>query len=112
LNTGTGANGIKFNKEEQKTLLDYSMKPSIKLQNGRYITPFQLAMSQAMKDQTLFLTLAKLASNGFKIPEIEKATETKVVNKIKTKLRESKQVGLASSSSARDFDSVADLFEG
>ena len=84
-------NNLKFSKADAKELPDYISNTSIKLQDGREITPFYRDLFEAMKDKDKLLVLAKLVKNNFDFKDIEKQAATKQVDKLKDDLQRQKQ---------------------
>lgn len=108
LATGVGEGNFKFTKEEQKDLVTYLTKPTIKVGANRFITSFQAELGEIMSDPKKMLTLAKIVKKKFDLPEVNKAAETVITNKIKSKLLEAKKDKTRSTMSGEK--SLADMF--
>lgn len=106
---GVGEGNFKFTKEEQKELVPYLTKPTVKVGANRFITSFQAELGEIMSDPKKMLTLAKIIKKKFDLPDITKAAETVVTNKIKSKLLDSKRDNKSRSTMSGE-KSLADMF--
>lgn len=109
LDLGKGEANFEFTKDETKELVSYITKPAIKIGPNRFISAFQAKIGEIMKDHKKMLTLAKLIKKDFSVPELTKATETKVTKKIESNLRDAKQ-GLKTRSEKHIEKTLADFF--
>ena len=83
--------GFKFIAKEKNELTDYIIKPTVKLQNGKYITGLQNAINGIFKgDRENLLLLAKLLKSDFDFKEFVAEARTKVTKETKLKLNERK----------------------
>jgi len=89
-----------FSTNDKKDLTDYINKPSVKIGTNKYVPQFMSDLSKILKgatpeDKQKLLILGKLIRNDFKTEDLVQKVETKVVSKIKSKLKESKENGIA-----------------
>lgn len=73
---------LKFSKEDSKTLPSY-ISDTYKTEDGRFITPFQRDIVNAMKDKEKMFVLAKLVRNNFDFKDIQKEAITKKTRELK-----------------------------
>lgn len=83
--------GLSVNKKDVSELPDYISNTSIKLQDGRQITPFYRDLFEAFKDKEKVVILAKLVKNGFDFGDIKKEVSTKQTREIKNDLQRQKK---------------------
>lgn len=110
--------GLKFNKDDKKSLPSYMNDRTIKLQNGNTISQMQKELFYDLpKNEEAFMQLAVLIKNRnedgtFNFDSIIKNTETKVVKKVKENVRRSKtSIPTKSKNSKRNSNrSLADFF--
>lgn len=107
----TQVNDYTFSTESKKVLSDYITKPTVKIGNNGYISKFQDDLNSLIKseDKTKLLLLAELIRSNFDFSSIEKTKQTKVVDKIKSNLSESRSTKLSSVSNSKNR-SLADYF--
>lgn len=84
--------GYKFNPTEKKALHSFITKPSIKVGQNLYVTPFQQKLRTALADKEKMLVLAKLLSNDFDVSDVVSAKTTAQTKKIKEDLQRKKTV--------------------
>jgi hypothetical protein len=89
--------GYKFNPAEKKALHSFITKPSIKVGQNMYVTPFQQKLRTALADKEKMLVLAKLLSNDFDVSDVVAAKTTAQTKKIKEDLQRKKGPELKSS---------------
>ena len=63
--------GLSINKKDAEELPDYISNTTVKLQDGRQITPFYRDLFEAFKDKEKVVILAKLVKNGFDFGDIK-----------------------------------------
>lgn len=102
-------NGFVFNKVDKPSLLDYIIKPTVKLKSNQYITQFQYDLNEVIKtDNEKLLVLAKLIKSKFDTSGLIIKKETEAVKKVKSSLSNTKS-RLTSSNSTKRKD-LADFF--
>jgi hypothetical protein len=106
---------IKITKEDKKRLGNIITKPSVKVGKNKYVPEFNYKLGQILKAETpeakqTLLLLAKLVDNGFDFTDIAVKAETKVAQKVKSKLRDSKNGVKPSSSGNYSKKSLSDFF--
>jgi hypothetical protein len=106
---------FKFTKEDKKKLPDFITKPTVKIGKNKYIPAFNSKLGEILKADTpeaqeKFLLLAKLIENNFNVAELATKAETKVTQKIKSKLRDVKNGVKPSSSGSYTRKSLSDFF--
>jgi len=79
--------GLSVNKKDVSELPDYISNTSVKLQDGRQITPFYRDLFEAFKDKEKVVILAKLVKNGFDFGDIKKEVSTRQTREIKNDLQ-------------------------
>ena len=79
--------GLSINKKDVEELPDYISNTTVKLQDGRQITPFYRDLFEAFKDKEKVVILAKLVKNGFDFGDIKKEVSTKQAREIKNELQ-------------------------
>ena len=79
--------GLSINKKDAEELPDYISNTTVKLQDGRQITPFYRDLFEAFKDKEKVVILAKLVKNGFDFGDIKKEVSTKQAREIKNELQ-------------------------
>lgn len=82
--------GLSVNKKDVSELPDYISTTSVKLQDGRQITPFYRDLFEAFKDKEKVVILAKLIKNGFDFSDIKKEVSTRQTREIKNDLQRQK----------------------
>lgn len=83
--------GMPFNKKDSEELPDYISNPTIKLEDGRQITPFYRDLYESFKDKEKLVLLAKLIKNGFDFSDIKKEVSTKQTREIKNEFQRQKK---------------------
>lgn len=89
-------NGLKFTREDKKTLPSYVAERTVKLSNGTYITQMQKELfNDIPQNKEAYMQLATLMKNRnkdgtFNFKSIMKDTQTKVVKKVREDVRRSK----------------------
>lgn len=76
-------NGLPITKVDKRELPNYMADRTVKLQDGRQVTPMQRDLYAAMQDKDKSVILAKLLKNGFNFDSIAKATKTKYTKEVK-----------------------------
>ena len=79
--------GLSINKKDAEELPDYISNTTVKLQDGRQITPFYRDLFEAFKDKEKVVILAKLVKNGFDFGDIKKEVSTRQAREIKNELQ-------------------------
>lgn len=106
---------IKITKEDKKKLGNLITKPSVRVGKNKYVPEFHHKLGQILKGETpeakqTLLLLAKLVDNNFDFTDIAVKAETKVAQKVKSKLRDSKNGVKPSSSGNYTKRSLSDFF--
>lgn len=103
-----------FSKVNKKELLDFMIKPSVKIGKNKYITHFQAELGNIFKaegeDKKKLLLLAKLVKSNFDVKDLIEETKTKVVKEAKSKLQQAKSGVKASTSGGYTKKSISDYF--
>lgn len=103
-------NGFKFTKQDKSELVDFILKPAVKLENGKYLTGLQSSINKLYKeDKQKLLLLAKLLKSDFDFSTFVKEAQTKVTKETKSKLSETRNT-LSGKSAPTRKGSLADLF--
>lgn len=102
-------------KADRVDLDNYITKPVVKVDKNRYIPQFQLDISKIFRAQTeedkqKLIVLAKLVKNNFDIADLKANTETEVVKRVKSKLKEAKTGVRMHSSNRNGEKSLSDYF--
>jgi len=102
-------------KADKVDLDTYITKPVVKVDKNRYIPQFQLDISKIFRAQTeedkqKLIVLAKLVKNNFDIADLKANTETEVVKRVKSKLKEAKTGVRMHSSNRNGEKSLSDYF--
>lgn len=79
--------GLSVSQKEIKELPNYISNTSVKLQDGRQITPFYRDLFESLKDPEKLVALAKLVRNDFDFGDIKKGIVTKQTQKLKEDLQ-------------------------
>ena len=82
--------GFTINKKDAAELPDYISNTTVKLQDGRQITPFYRDLFETFKDKEKVVILAKLVKNGFDFSDIKKEVSTRQTKEIKNDLQRQK----------------------
>jgi hypothetical protein len=103
-----------FSKVNKKELLDFMVKPSVKIGKNKYITHFQAELGNIFKaegeDKKKLLLLAKLVKSNFDVKDLIEETKTKVVKEAKSKLQQAKSGVKPSTSGGYTKKSISDYF--
>lgn len=103
-----------FSKVNKKELLDFMIKPSVKIGKNKYITHFQAELGNIFKgegeDRKKLLLLAKLVKSDFDVKDLIEETKTKVVKEAKSKLQQAKIGVKPSTSGGYTKKSISDYF--
>lgn len=83
--------GLSIGKDDIRTLPDYISTASIKLEDGRRMTPFYRDLFETMKDKEKLVILAKLVKNGFDFSDIKKDAVTKQTKEVKQDIQRQKK---------------------
>jgi hypothetical protein len=103
-------------KNEKKSIVDYILKPTVKIKNG-FVPQFNIDISAILnstkpEDLQKLMAIAKLMKNNFKIKELKPKVQTEVVKTVQSKLKESREnPRAASGSSSKKVRSLADNFD-
>ena len=79
--------GLSFSKKEIQELPSYISDTSVKLQDGRSITPFYRDLFESLKNPEELLAIAKLVKTKFDFSDIKKELSTKHSKKLKEDLQ-------------------------
>lgn len=79
--------GLSISKREAKELPDYISDTTIKLEDGRQITPFYKDLFEALRDKDKLVAIAKLVKNDFDFSDIKKNIVTKQTKNLKEDLQ-------------------------
>lgn len=90
IDTSKEINSVKLTKKDKTGLASYISDDTVKLDNGRNITPMQSDLMEALKDKEKTVILAKLLKNGFDFKDIIKEGKTKAVKEVKNELQRTK----------------------
>ena len=109
LDTTEGLNGFVFNKKENPVLMDYLVKPQVKLQNNMYLTQFQADLAKIIKEEPQkLLVIAKLMKSNFDTSDIVAKKKTEATQQIRSNLKSTKQL---SSTSVTKKRSLSEYFD-
>lgn len=105
-----------FTPADQKELAAYITKPSVKIGKNKYIPAFQAEIAEIFKaedeeSQKKLLLLAKLVKTKFDTKDLATETKTKVVSKVKSKLKEAKTGVKPASAGGFAKRSISDFFD-
>lgn len=78
---------FKLNKKDVEELPNYITDPSVKLENGNYITPLQKKLQEVFQDKGKTVLLAKLLKSDFDFSSLEKNISTKITQEVKNSVR-------------------------
>lgn len=79
--------GFSLNRKDENELPEYISNPTIKLDNGRQITPFYRDLFEALKDKENIVLLAKMVKDNFNLESFKKNIVTKQTKEIKDNLQ-------------------------
>lgn len=83
--------GFKLSKREVAEMPDYISSQTVKLEDGRVITPFYRDLFEAMKDKNKLVLLAKLIKTDFDFTPLAKNIDTKRTQALKDDLQRQKE---------------------
>lgn len=83
--------GLSIGRADVSNLPDYISSPTVKLQDGRMMTPFYRDLFESMKDKEKLVVLAKLVRNGFDFNDIKKDAVTKQTREVKQDIQRQKK---------------------
>ena len=87
LETTEAVGDFTFKKEEKTDLLNYILKPEVKLKSNQYLTKFQSDLNEIVKNNPeKLLVLAKLLKTDFDTSDLAVKQQTKVTQKVKSSL--------------------------
>lgn len=110
LETTESVGDFAFNKNDKKELLDYLVKPAVKLQSNHYLTQFQADLNKLIKGgKGDLLLLAKLVKSNFDTTDLVTKQTTKVVSQVKSNLSGNKPSRLQSTMASKK-KSLTDYF--
>lgn len=100
-----------FTNVDKKGLSEFILKPTIKIAEGRYITPMQKKINEVYKDpdRTKLALLAKLLMSDFDVKDIIIKNQTDKVAQAKSKIATIRS-GVTPTKNQRQVKSLADLF--
>ncbi len=105
LSSNNEIKGLTISKNEEKELPSYISDTSIKLQDGRQITPFYRDLFEALKDREKIIALAKIIKSDFDFSSMKKNIVTKQTQKLKEEIqRQEKSTDKRSSQKTRLID--------
>lgn len=102
-----------INKSEQKQLLEYITKPTVKVGKNKYIPEFQNKLAKILrggtdKDKERLIATAKIFKEDFNLPDLITKVETKVASKAKSRLASGRS-SVRNVSSGGSVKSLADF---
>ena len=101
LDTTESVGDFVFNKTEKPELLDYLLKPAVKLKSNQYLTKFQSDLNEIINNHPdKLLVLAKMLMNDFDTSDLVVNQQTKTVKQIKSSLN-SKTSKLSSANNSK-----------
>jgi hypothetical protein len=105
LDTTEAVGDFVFNKPEKSGLLDYILKPAVKLKSNQYLTKFQSDLNEIVKNNPeKLLVLAKLLKTDFDTTDLVVKKQTEAVKKVKSTLAtKGSQLSSANSSKKRSL---------
>lgn len=87
LDTTDAVGDFVFSKAEKPSLMDYILKPAVKLKTNQYLTQFQSDLNEIVKgDPQKLLILAKLLKTKFDTSDMIVKQKTEAVKKVKSTL--------------------------
>ena len=99
--------GLSVSQKEIQELPSYISDTSVKLQDGRQITPFYRDLFESLKEPEKLIALAKLVKSDFDFSDIKKGIVTKQTRKLKEDLqRQNKSPEKRSSQKTRLIDLI------
>lgn len=110
ISTEKDFNGLKLNRKDKKELPSYIVDTSVKLENGRSISPLQRDIMEAMKDEKKIVLLAKLVRDDFNLEDLGKAERTKRVGQLKDDIRKGGKKERTTKPNVESNKSLADYF--
>ena len=90
ISTAEDFKGFKLSKRDVEEMPDYISNQTIKLDDGRVITPFYKDLFEAMKDKDKLVLLAKLVKSNFDFTPLTKSIDTKRTQALKDDLQRQK----------------------
>jgi len=82
--------GFKLSKKDVSEIPDYISSQSVKLEDGRAISPFYRDLNKAMQDKDKLVLLAKLLRDDFDFTPLQKNIDTKRTKELKNNLQRQK----------------------
>lgn len=84
---------VPINKKEHKELIDYITRPTVKVGKNNFVPEFNNKLSKILrgktdKDKQQLLAIAKICKEDFNLPDLDKAVETRVITRTKSKIAE------------------------
>ena len=112
LSSNTDLKGLKITKQDVKELPEYISSPTVKLEDGRQITPFYKDLFEAIKDPNKVAILAKLVKNDFDFKDIKAKAATETTIKVKEDLQRQKEKNktIGSAGGSSQTKRLADYF--
>lgn len=83
--------GLSIGKADISELPEYIGNASVKLEDGRAITPFYRDLFESMKDKESLVILAKLVKNKFDFSDIKRDVVTKQTKEVKQDIQRQKR---------------------
>lgn len=105
--------GFKLSKREIEEMPEYISSQTVKMNDGRVITPFYRDLFEAMKDKDKLVLLAKLVKTDFDFTPLAKNIDTKRTKALKEDLQrqKDKQTIRSTSRSSQQPKRLIDLIE-
>lgn len=105
--------GFKLTKREIEEMPEYISSQTVKMNDGRVITPFYRDLFEAMKDKDKLVLLAKLVKTDFDFTPLAKNIDTKRTKALKEDLQrqKDKQTIRSTSRSSQQPKRLIDLIE-
>lgn len=106
---------FKLSKTEQKELPDYITKPTVKTGKNMFSPKLYVDLGKILKaeteeDRKNLILLSKLVKSNFDIKDLVADTNTNVVKRVKSKLKEAKETTRPKSSSGSTGKALTDYF--
>lgn len=104
--------GVVLNAKDKQELPNYLGENNVELDNGRFVTQFQVDFANAMKDKEKSILLAKLLKSDFDFSSISNKTITEYSKGVKTAVQNSKDINInASKGSSQTAKSKKPIWE-
>ena len=106
--------GLKLSKDEKPKLIKFLTHGTVEVANKKYIPGFQAQLVKVIKastpeDRESLLAIAKILQDNFDFKDLDTAIETKVTNRVQSRLARDKKEN-RNSTSRKSAASLADKF--